>query len=169
MKAEILMGDTAEEVNPFTGQTMLRRLDVRKPERMWLENSFESTESERVPSAYYIPAALTAVIERLRAHGIRVERLDQPATLALEEFRIESTQLAAQMFEKHQERTVTGKYEPVEITIPAGTYRVPMKQPLARLAFYLIEPRSNDGLVTWNFLDDALTDSKTYPITRTRD
>jgi hypothetical protein len=44
-----------------------------------------------------------------------------------------------------------------------------MKQPLARLAFYLIEPRSNDGLLTWNFLDDALKDSKTYPISRTRD
>jgi Zinc carboxypeptidase len=169
MKAEILMGDTAQEINPFSGQTMLRRLDVHKPERMWLENTFESTESERVPSAYYIPAALTVFIERLRAHGIRVERLDQPATLGLEEFRIQSTQLAAQTFERHQERTVTGKYEPVELTIPAGTYRVSMKQPLARLAFYLIEPRSNDGLLTWNFLDDALKDSKTYPITRTRD
>jgi Zinc carboxypeptidase len=169
MKAEILMGDTAQEINPFSGQTMLRRLDVHKPERMWLENTFESTESERVPSAYYIPAALTVFIERLRAHGIRVERLDQPATLGLEEFRIQSTQLAAQTFERHQERTVTGEYEPVELTIPAGTYRVSMKQPLARLAFYLIEPRSNDGLLTWNFLDDALKDSKTYPITRTRD
>ena len=68
----------------------------------------------------------------------------------------------------HQERTVTGKYETVERTIPAGTYRVPMNQPLARLAFYLIEPRSNDGLLTWNFLDDALKESKTYPIIRSR-
>src|SRR5262245_2955721 len=169
VKAEILMGDTAEEVNPFSGQTMLRRLDVRKPEQMWLENTFESTESERVPSAYYIPASLVVVIERLRAHGIRLETLDQPATLPLEEFRIESSQLAAQTFERHQERTVTGKYEPIETKIPAGTYRVSMKQPLARLAFYLIEPRSNDGLLTWNFLDEALKNSKTYPITRTRD
>jgi hypothetical protein len=169
VKAEILMGDTAEEVNPFSGQTMLRRLDVRKPEQMWLENTFESTESERVPSAYYIAAGLTGAIERLRAHGIRLETLDQPVTLPLEEFRIESSQLAAQTFEKHQERTVTGKYEPIELKIPTGTYRVSMKQPLARLAFYLIEPRSNDGLLTWNFLDDALKNSKSYPITRTRD
>jgi Zinc carboxypeptidase len=169
VKAEILMGDTAEEVNPFSGQTMLRRLDIRKPEQMWLENTFESTESERVPSAYYIPASLTVAIERLRAHGVRLETLDQPVTLPLEEFRIESSQLAAQTFEKHQERTVTGKYETLELKIPAGTYRVSMKQPLARLAFYLIEPRSNDGLLTWNFLDEALKNSKTYPITRTRD
>jgi len=167
-KVEIQMGEAAEEINPYSGQRMLRRLDVRKPEPMWLEATFESTESERVPSAYYIPAALTVAIERLRAHGIRLERLEQPATVLLEEFRIESTQIAAQPFERHQERSVTGKYQAIEQTIPAGTYRVAMNQPLARLAFYLIEPRSNDGLLSWNFLDEALKDSKTYPITRTR-
>ena len=42
-------------------------------------------------------------------------------------------------------------------------------QPLARLAFYLIEPRSDDGLVDWNLLDDALGESvPAYPIVRTR-
>jgi hypothetical protein len=44
-----------------------------------------------------------------------------------------------------------------------------MTQPLARLAFYLIEPRSDDGLVTWNFMDDQLTaDPKVYSILRSR-
>jgi hypothetical protein len=43
-----------------------------------------------------------------------------------------------------------------------------MNQPLARLAFYLLEPRSNDGLLTWNFVDDALKNSNTYPIARSR-
>ena len=92
-----------------------------------------------------------------------MERLDQPVTVPLEEFRIATSQVAAQTFEKHQERTVTGQYEPTERMIPAGTYRIPMKQPLARLAFYLLEPRSNDGLLTWNFLDEALKNSTTYP------
>jgi hypothetical protein len=168
MKAEVLMGDTAEEINPYSGQMMLRRLDVRKPELMWLEATFDSTESERVPSAYYIPPALTTVLDRLRDHGIQLERIDRARTLPLEEFRIETTQVAAQVFEGHQQRAVTGAYQPVERTITSGFYRVPMKQPLARLAFYLLEPRSNDGLLNWNFLDDALKDAKAYPILRTR-
>src|SRR5262249_9817366 len=104
VKAEILMGDTADEINPYSGARILRRLDVRKPEQMWLETSFESTESERVPSAYYIPPTLASVIERLRAHGIRIERLEQPVTVPLEQFRIATTQVAPQAFEKHQER-----------------------------------------------------------------
>ena len=53
--------------------------------------------------------------------------------------------------------------------MPAGTFRVEMKQPLARLAFYLLEPRSDDGLVDWNLLDEALGEDVTvYPIVRTR-
>jgi len=169
-KAEILMGETTDEINPYSGERMLRRLDVRKPEQMWLETSFEPAESERVPSSYYVPATLISAIERLRAHGIRLERLEQTSTLPLEEFRIATSQVTSQLFERHQERTVTGQYETVERTLPAGMYyRVPLNQPLARLAFYLLEPRSNDGLVTWNFLDDAMKSSNVYPIMRTRD
>jgi hypothetical protein len=168
LKAEVLMGDTAEEMNPLSGQRMLRRLDVRKPELMWLDTAFDSTESERVPSAYYIPPELTAAVERLRNHGIRLEPIDRRSTLRLEEFRIETTAVADRAFEGHRTRTVTGAYQPVERAITPGFYRVPMNQPLARLAFYLIEPRSNDGLLNWNFLDDALKDAKTYPILRTR-
>ena len=168
MKAEILMGDVAEEISPVSGQRMLRRLDVRKPEQMWLEAEFESTESERVPSAYYIPPTLTAVLERLRDQGIRLEPIARSATLRVEEFQIETTQIAAQTFEGHRVRTVTGKYQPVERTVTPGYYRVPMNQPLSRLAFYLIEPRSNDGLLNWNFFDDALKDAKVYPVLRTR-
>ena len=42
-----------------------------------------------------------------------------------------------------------------------------MTQPLARLAFYLLEPRSNDGVVTWNVVDEAIKVSR-YPVLRTR-
>ena len=42
---------------------------------------------------------------------------------------------------------------------------VDMSQPLARLVFYLLEPRSDDGLVTWNLLEGALGEGS-YPILR---
>jgi hypothetical protein len=52
------------------------------------------------------------------------------------------------------------------VTVPKGAWEVPMTQPLARLAFYLLEPASDDGLVNWNVLDDQLKDAKVYPILR---
>jgi len=41
----------------------------------------------------------------------------------------------------------------VRETFPAGTFLVRTDQPLARLAFYLLEPRSDDGLIDWNVLE----------------
>jgi hypothetical protein len=164
---DILMGDVEEDVNPYSGRIMHKRVDVRKPERMWEETTFEATETERVPSAYYVPADEKLAIERLRAHGITLERVTGAATLPLEEFQIASTDTTAKPFEGHQERTVTGKYAAVERAVPAGAYRVAMTQPLARLAFYLLEPRSNDSLLTWNVFDEAVKRS-VYPVLRTR-
>jgi hypothetical protein len=165
---EILMGEVEEDVNPYSGRIMHKRLDVRKPERMWEEASFESTESERVPTAYFVPAEEKVAVERLRAHGLTLERVTQATTVPIEEFQIASTEVAAQAFENHQERTVTGTWTAGTRAIPAGAWRVPMNQPLARLAFYLLEPRSNDGLATWNVFDEAIKRSQ-IPVLRTRD
>src|SRR4029079_13054062 len=81
---EILMGETEDVINPYSGRVMNLRKDVRKPEMMYEDAGFESTDSERVPTAYYIPANLTGAIERLRTHGVKLERIDQPAQLQLE-------------------------------------------------------------------------------------
>jgi len=40
--------------------------------------------------------------------------------------------------------------------LPPGTLRVPLDQPLARLAFQLLDPRADDGLLVWNAFDAAL-------------
>jgi hypothetical protein len=39
-------------------------------------------------------------------------------------------------------------------------------QPKGILALYLLEPLSDDGLVTWNFVDSWLNSGRSYPITR---
>ncbi|HEX2093413.1 MAG TPA: M14 family metallopeptidase [Longimicrobiaceae bacterium] len=166
---EILMGAVAEERNPYSGEPMMRRLEVRRPERMADYSTFEAAETERVPGAYLVPATLGAVTERLAAHGIRFRPLAVPTRLRVEEFRIDSTRVAAQEFQGHRERTVWGRYVPVERVLPAGTLVVPTDQPLGRLAFILLEPRSDDGFLSWNLLGDALQDTGPYPVLRTPD
>src|SRR5262249_26824340 len=103
----------------------------------------------------------------LRAHGIQMRRSPQ-VTGGVERFAIDSS-ANYQTFEGHNMRRLEGKWEPsAEPVLPAGYWMVPMNQPLARLAFYLLEPASDDGLVNWNVLDDELRDAKAYPILRKR-
>ena len=64
-----------------------------------------------------------------------VERAAPPTALASRGVPDSIAEVTPQAFENHQERTATGKYAPADRTIAAGACRVPMTQPLARLAF----------------------------------
>jgi hypothetical protein len=166
---EILMGEVAVERHPYTGERMLRRLPVQRPEPMPDCTTFRGLESSRVPAIWIVPAELTGAIERLGAHGIRSVTLSRPVELDLEAFRITSSTQAEREFQQHRERTIEGRWEPLRETLPAGTVVVPSEQPLGRLAFYLLDPRSDDGLVAWNVLDAALEGAERYPIRRASD
>ena len=50
--------------------------------------------------------------------------------------------------------------------MPAGTLMVRTAQPLGTLAVYLLEPRSEDGLATWNFFDAELKQGGDFPVSR---
>jgi hypothetical protein len=166
-QVEILLTELTTEKNPYTGQMMRRRLDVRKPEMMYQYISFESSETTVAPRAYLVPA-LRFVQDRLEAHGITFSRLEQASTIRGEQFRIESSTQAEREYEGHRERALTGKWEPVELNVPAGTLVVPVDQPLGRLVLMLLEPRSQDCLAAWGLMEDALAQQPPlYPVLRT--
>lgn len=48
----------------------------------------------------------------------------------------------------------------------AGSYLVSTAQPLGVLAVYLLEPESDDGLVTWNVFDRVLAIGAEAPVLR---
>jgi hypothetical protein len=163
---EILMGETAEERNPYSGARILRRLDVVKPERMAWFGTFEPGETITAPRAYLVPPSLLRVVDRLAAHGIRTQALKDTLTLEVEQFRLDSTAVAEREYQGHKQRILYGEWRRSEAVIPAGTLVVPLDQPLARLAFQLLEPRAEDCLASWNLMDDVLEKGKEYPILR---
>jgi hypothetical protein len=117
---------------------------------------FAATESALVPYAYAIRDAPQALVDNLLNHGIVIEKLDADTTLTTSQFIIHRAERAERAFQGHKLVTVNGSWKTVEETLPAGTVVVRTNQPLARLAFYLLEPRSDDGLFTWNFFDELL-------------
>jgi Zinc carboxypeptidase len=162
----ILVGEVAEDRNPYTGERIFRRLEVRRPERMPEFQTFRPTETGVAPAFYYVPPDLKKVIALLEAHGVRLDRLRSAESRSVERFAIDSQATAATEFQGHHERTLYGRWEAADVTLPESTVVVAVHQPLGRLVFTLLEPRSDDGVVDWNVLDDVLPASKTYPIVR---
>jgi len=114
---------------------------------------------------------IVSVVDRLEAHGVRYFKTSKELTFSGERFRIASSEVAQAEYQgTHRLRTITGAWEPVEQAIPAGSLVVPMDQPLARLAFILFDPRSDDGFMAWNILDPilgAMPAPESYPVLRT--
>jgi hypothetical protein len=174
-KVGIEVGDVTKVPNPRSGRDMLAMAPVAVPVMMKDYGVFAATRSRPLPKGWLIPKTLVAAprlaaaIDRLRWHGIKIQEFANSQQLAVERFTIADISKAPRPFQGHQETRLTGSFDRVQLTVDAGSYFIPANQPLGRLAFYLIEPESDDGLVTWNVIDEGLAAGLTYPIYRVVD
>ena len=116
------------------------------------------------PEAYIIPAAWADIAERISLHGVEVETLSAPLTTQAEIYRLPAAKIADPLpwtpnpFEGHI-RIDPG--EPVkqtlEITFPAGSFRVSTDQDLNELIVLLLEPQSPDSFLQWGFFLEIFT------------
>ena len=176
VRAEIVESNTAQEIilapakegrNPYSGLPMY--LMNEDSLRTIVTSEFYATQATRkakVPSYYFIPDSLQRIVTLLADHGIRCDTVKVASKRKVQRFVIRENKEATREFQKHKMRLLEGTYETVEMEIPAGTIIVGMNQPLSRLAFYLLEPESEDGIVAWNFVDPYFGDGKYYPITK---
>jgi hypothetical protein len=121
---------------------------------------FEVVTDATVPHGYIIPARFSNIAENLRMHGIKVETLTKSTTFTGEIFQIEKFEKAKQAFQGHAMAQADGKFVSATKKFFKGDFKVEMNQPLANLVFYLLEPQSDDGLLTWNFFDDHIERGK---------
>jgi len=164
---EILLAAAKEERNPYSNEIMyLMNEDSLKKIVTAEFYSSRATKKAKVPVQYYIPDSLEDVITLLRGHGIRLTMLKKEERKNIQRFAIGENKTAEREFQKHKMRTLKGTFEQTEMIFPAGTFVVKMNQPLSRLAFYLLEPESEDGIVAWNFMDKYFGNGKYYPIVK---
>lgn len=134
-------------------------------------NSFEPTLLSTVPKAYYFSKDFKVIAEKLQEHGIQVDQLDQKISLEGEVFVVKEFKKSSRSrYPGHKPVTLEGEFISKKQTFRPGDYLVNLEQPLAWLIFYLLEPQSDDGLVYWNYFDEALEEGKagekkvTFPI-----
>ena len=159
------------EVTPREGSPypQIKRTDRKKTYIMPYFADFVAKRTVRLPYAYLIPVFDTDVLEKLRQHGIAVERLTEAVILETEAFRLKEIKGAERLYQGHRTNAVKGEYAVEKREFPKGTLVVRTAQALGRLAAYLLEPESDDGLLVWNFFDRDIVSqwgrgAQTYPV-----
>ena len=138
-------------------------------------NDFVATEMVRRPAAYVVPREQVAVIDRLRAHGVRCAVLDAKkvpsdvgSAFEAERYFIESMEVAERAWEGRQRVTLEAKAERWNGELRAGDVVVRTAQPLGSLASYMLEPGATGGLAAWG-LFEGLAVGEVYPVARIDD
>ena len=154
----------SEGAGPFSRR---RQTGVFKTIRMPVFGRFEATRKEAFPAAYLLAPQYSDIAALLRAQGVEVRRLTAPWSGAVEQFQVDSL-VAEPLFEGHRPIRVEGKWGAGTLSAAPGWFMVHTDQPLGLFAAYLLEPASEDGLVTWNFFDRSLRRGQAAPVLRAR-
>ena len=165
---EQLVRDSSGERTQPGVPTGLRRSGRFIAQVMPVADRFDATESTMLPAGWVLDASQVPVVERLRLHGVRVERLATAATLPVASWTVDSLVVSTRVFQGHRETRVVAHLDatapPREIA--AGSWVVWRAQPLGALAALLLEPGSDDSFATWNMFDAALAPGTPYPVRR---
>ncbi|MFD1949665.1 M14 family metallopeptidase [Sphingomonas arantia] len=135
------------EVIRWTGQPTRVQMPI------WGE---EPDVTTRLPRAWWVPASRPDVIARLRLHGVEMETIAAPRTVATERVRLVDPVLGDANEGRVPLKSATYVHGVARETWPAGSVRVPADQPLEQLAAALLEPESPDGLLAWGFFPEIL-------------
>lgn len=148
--------DYTSFMKPDSTTRLVKTGNVVSYDNVTYYGEFKDTVKSVLPRGYIIPAALSAIAAHLIKQGVIVEKLDKEEKLTGEIFTVEKITKSARKFEGHLMASAEGKFEPATRTFQKGDYKVDLAQPLANLIFYMLEPQSDDGLLTWNFFDAYL-------------
>jgi hypothetical protein len=138
------------------GRETYKKTDRKKTVLVPYIARYEATRSVKFPFAYLYTISDPLAINLLRKHGIRVSQLSKTQSFEVETFKMTELKAATRLNQGHFNQTASGTWTNEQVEFKAGTFVVRTAQPLANIAAYLLEPQSNDGLVTWNFLDRYL-------------
>lgn len=141
-----------------SGRPELRWLGQPDPE-LWQVPFYGShpTLTLKRPTAYWVPSYRADIIERLKIHGVQMETLAAPRTVAVDMLRLIDPKVSARTNEGHVPITVGQvRAEAKDWTYPVGSVRVPTDQPMGDVAILLLEPQSSESFFAWGMFPEVL-------------
>ncbi|MEW4568135.1 DPP IV N-terminal domain-containing protein [Tautonia sp. JC769] len=127
---------------------------------------FEPTKTVRRPFAYAIPPGHDAAIATLGRHGIDREHLREDIEVEAEIATLDAVRRNGGGYHGPASIEAEVTVETASRRVPAGSVIVRTAHPLGTLASYLLEPESDDNLMTWGFFGDELAAGDEFPVLR---
>jgi hypothetical protein len=143
-------GQVASEV---TGAMTNRYLAEPDDIQTVIHDQIDTTVEAQMPLGYLIPTAWKEIADLLALHGVATERTTKPLTQEFETYRFSGITWANSPSEGHiMLNNFDARLVKEKMTIPQGSYWVPMKQRRARLILATLEPQAPDSFARWGLM-----------------
>jgi len=142
---------TAPFQSEITG-TMVTRYTAEKDDiATVIHDGIDTTAEAQEPLGFLVPLAWKEIADELALHGVEMERTTKPLDQEFDTWRFTDVKYAAAAFEGGVMVDYTMHPVHERISVPAGSWWVPMHQQRARLIMALLHPAAPDALVRWGF------------------
>lgn len=145
--------ETRKDAN---GRERLFPTDVKKVVTVPYLADYLPTKQVKLPYAYLLTVKDPKIINLLKTHGIKMERLSAEIVIEVESYKIKELKPEQRLNQGHYNNVIKGDFVTEKKKFDKGTILVRLAQPLANVAAYLLEPETDDGLLHWNFFDNYL-------------
>ncbi|MGB1839737.1 MAG: M14 family zinc carboxypeptidase [Longimicrobiales bacterium] len=116
------------------------------------------TRTTRRPVGYIMPPAMAAVVPILLDHDIAVYRFTGPGSLDAEVYYATNVRTES-YFQGHYLKAVDVEKESERVDVQEGWFWIPTGQSMGNLIAYLMEPETDDNLITWGWADHILEET----------
>ena len=118
-----------------------------------IHDRFEAVKTSIFPAYYIFSSSMSSIADILTDHGIHIDTLQDYRTISVDQFIIDQFDVSERAFEKHHMVNIDGQFTSTSKRFKKGDFLIRTDQELGFLLFYILEPQSDDGLITWNFFD----------------
>lgn len=116
---------------------------------------WETTRTTPRPVGYVLPPAMASVVPLLQDHDIAVYRFREPTTLDAEVYYATEVRRDS-YFQGHYLQSVDVEKAEESLDVVPGWFWIPTAQSRANLISYILEPETDDNLITWGWTDHVL-------------
>ena len=154
LRFPVYAGDMKTSVVTGGRVLLFRSGEVSEVEVPWHHKAAVGKALPR-PRGYFVLPGWPQIEERLRAHGLRAERLTKTVEIEVEAMRVSQPKLAPSSYQGLVRVTPAVARATERRSLPAGTLWIPADQPDFEVVVQLLEPEAPDSLLSWGLLSSV--------------
>jgi hypothetical protein len=156
-KRRILDSERERYPKKWYGDYLIEKTDIKKDYKTTLFATYSATETVKLPIGYILLPSEKSVAKLLKTHGITVIKIDKTFKTKIKRYSITDIKPAKQLFQGHYlNNNIEYNISDEEVLIEKGSFFISLSQPLSRLVAFMLEPKSRDSLIKWNFFDRVI-------------